>query len=75
MAFWDEEVVLAELEKGAERIYVKRVAKGGRTYIDIRTFWCDEEDEWRPSKKGIAIPVELARDVVAAIEKGLAIDS
>ncbi len=71
MAFWDSEEILAELDKGAERIFVKRVSKGNRTYIDIRTFWADDEDEWRPSKKGIAVPVELAQDVAAAIEKGL----
>lgn len=71
MSFWDHEIVLAELDKGTERIYVKRVVKGSRTYIDIRTFWADDEDEWRPSKKGIAIPVELAEEVAEAIRKGL----
>lgn len=72
MAFWDSEEVLAELDKGSERIFVKKVAKGARQYIDVRTFWLDDSDEWRPSKKGIAIPVDLAKEVAEAITKGLA---
>lgn len=72
MAFWDSEDILAEIDKGTERIFVKRVTKGERAYIDVRTFWLDDSDEWRPSKKGIAIPVDLAEDVAAAIQKGLA---
>lgn len=71
MSFWDSEVQLAELDKGTEKIFVKRVAKGSRSYIDIRTFWLDDSDEWRPSKKGIAVPIELAKEVAEAILKGL----
>lgn len=70
MSFWDSEEVLAEVDKGEERIYVKRVTKGTRTYIDVRTFWLDDTDEWRPSKKGIAIPIELASRIAEAIEEG-----
>lgn len=71
MSFWDSEVPLAELDKGSEKIFVKRVTKGNRTYIDIRTFWLDDDDEWKPSKKGIAVPIELAKDVAEAMLKGL----
>jgi len=72
MSFWDSETPLAEFEKGSEKIFVKRVTKGSRTYIDIRTFWLDEEsDEWRPSKKGIAVPIDLAKGVAEAMLKGL----
>jgi len=71
MAFWDSETVLAEIDKGEEKIFVKKVTKGNRSYIDVRTFWLDEDDEWKPSKKGIAIPLELAGEVVEAIQKGL----
>lgn len=70
MAFWDSEEVLAEVEKGDERIFVKRVSKGSRTYIDVRTFWLDDDDEWKPSKKGIAIPIELAEEIAEAIHQG-----
>ena len=70
MAFWDREEVLDEVEKGEERIFIKRVSKGSRTYIDVRTFWLDDDDEWRPSKKGIAIPIELADRVAEAIQRG-----
>ncbi len=71
MSFWDSEVLLGEFDKGSEKIFVKRVSKGSRTYIDIRTFWLDDSDEWRPSKKGIAVPIELAKDVAEAMLKDL----
>lgn len=71
MSFWDSEVQLGEFDKGTEKIFVKKVAKGSRTYIDIRTFWLDDSDEWRPSKKGIAVPIELAKEVAEAMLKGL----
>lgn len=71
MAFWDREEVLAELDKGEEKIFVKRVSKGSKSYIDVRTFWLDDDDEWKPSKKGIAIPIDLASEVAEAIQKGL----
>lgn len=72
MSFWDSEEQLAEFDKGSEKILVKRVTKGNRAYIDIRTFWLDEnDDEWKPSKKGIAVPMELAKGVAEAILKGL----
>lgn len=71
MSFWDSEQVLAEVDKGTEKIFVKRVTKSGRSYIDVRTFWLGDDDEWKPSKKGIAIPLELANDVAEAIKAGL----
>ena len=70
MSFWDSEELLAELDKGSEKIIVKKVTKGNRTYVDVRTFWLDDDEEWRPSKKGIAIPVELAKEVAEAVLKG-----
>ena len=51
MAFWDSEEVLAEVEKGDERIFVKRVSEGSRTYIDVRTFWLDDDDEWETEQE------------------------
>lgn len=74
MAFWDSEESLAEVDKGPEKIFVKRVRKGERTYIDIRTFWSDDSGEWRPSKKGIAIPIELAPQIAEAVQKGVSAD-
>lgn len=71
MSFWDSELQLAEFDKGSEKILVKRVTKGSRSYIDVRTFWLDDNDEWRPSKKGIAVPIELAKGVAEAMLQGL----
>lgn len=58
--FWDKEEVFGKIVKNSrEEIYVKKVEKKGKQYLDIRVFWYDgESDEFRPSQKGVAIPFE-----------------
>jgi len=40
----------------------------GKTYLDIRVFYRDEEGEWKPTKKGITI----APDLLPELEKAVA---
>ena len=39
----------------------------GKTYLDIRVFYRDEEGEWKPTKKGIT----LAPDLLPELEKAV----
>ena len=52
-----------------------RVSKNefkGYTFIDIRRYYQDEDtEEWRPTKKGVALPLEIAKQVAEAIQKEL----
>jgi Transcriptional Coactivator p15 (PC4). len=68
--FWDEEVMLGKFVKNSrEEIHIKRVKKNGREYIDIRTFWYDaKSDEFRPSQKGLAIPMEFVGELINILE-------
>jgi len=68
-----------EIEAGEERL-IRVIDKGlggqvrirlsrfrERDYVDIRNFYEAEEGEWRPTRKGIAIPVEMFDDLMDAL--------
>lgn len=69
-SFWDQEELLGKFVKNSrEEIHIKRVSKNTRSYIDIRTFWFDSNnDEFRPSQKGVAIPVEFVGELKSILE-------
>lgn len=68
--FWDTEELLGKFVKNSrEEIHIKKVAKNTREYIDIRTFWYDsKEDDFKPSQKGVAIPVEFAGELKSILD-------
>lgn len=68
--FWDSEELLGKFVKNSrEEIHIKRVTKNTRQYVDIRTFWFDSNsDEFRPSQKGVAIPVEFIGELRTLLE-------
>jgi hypothetical protein len=69
--FWDSEELLGKFVKNSrEEIHVKKVSKNSRSYVDIRTFWFDSKsNEFRPSQKGIAIPLEFLGELESILEK------
>ena len=69
--FWDSEELLGKFVKNSrEEIHIKKVAKNTKSYIDIRVFWYDSNaDEFRPSQKGVAIPLEFAEELISVLKK------
>lgn len=69
--FWDNEELIGKIEKNQrEEIQIKKVSKGGREYIDIRTFWFDgNDDTFKPSQKGLAIPMERISELKEIINE------
>jgi len=65
----DEHVVkLIDKELGG-KIYIRLSRFCERDYLDIRNFYEAEEDEWRPTRKGIDIPVELYGELMVALKE------
>jgi hypothetical protein len=65
----DEELVRV-IDKGpGGRIHVRLSRFRDRDYLDIRNFYEAEEGEWKPTRKGIAIPVELYGELIAALKE------
>ena len=64
-----DEVLVRAIDKGlGSRIYVRLSRFRDRDYLDIRNFYETEDGEWKPTRKGIAVPVELYDELVGAIE-------
>ncbi len=53
-----------------ERIEVRAAEYQGHQFVDVRTYWrSGDEDEWRPSKKGVTLRPELVGELIAALKK------
>ncbi len=68
--FWDSEELLGKFVKNSrEEIHIKKVTKNTKAYVDIRTFWFDSNsDEFRPSQKGVAIPLEFVGELRSVLD-------
>ncbi|NLE25733.1 MAG: transcriptional coactivator p15 [Clostridiaceae bacterium] len=68
--FWDSEELISKFVKNSrEEIQIKKVSKNSKSYVDIRTFWYDSKsDEYRPSQKGVAIPLEFVGELKSALD-------
>lgn len=65
-----EERLVRAIERGpGQQIHIRLTTFRGREYFDLRNFYLDENDEWRPTKKGIAVPVELFDELISALEE------
>ncbi|MGQ9477860.1 MAG: transcriptional coactivator p15/PC4 family protein [Candidatus Bipolaricaulia bacterium] len=65
-----EERLIKAFDRGAgQQLQVRLVTFRGREYLDLRNFYLDENDEWKPTRKGIAIPLELYDDLMAALNE------
>ncbi len=53
-----------------ERIEVRACEYQGHPYIDIRTYWrSGEEEDWKPSKKGVTLRPALVAELIALLQK------
>jgi hypothetical protein len=65
-----EERLIKAIERGpGQQIHVRLTKFRGRDYFDLRNFYLDENEEWKPTKKGIAVPVELYDELKTALEE------
>lgn len=67
MTIIGEAVVLPRSE--TEKIWVSLSEFRGFVGLDIRIYYDAGEADWRPTKKGVRISLELKDQLIAAIEK------
>ena len=66
----NNEQVVKMIDKGlGGRVYVRLSRFRERDYLDIRNFYETDDGEWKPTRKGIAIPVELYGELMAALKE------
>lgn len=64
-----DEVLVKAIDKGlGGRIHIRLSKFRDRDYLDIRNFYETDDGEWKPTRKGIAVPVDLYDELM----KGLA---
>jgi len=65
-----EPTVVADIEKpNGEVVRVQLKEFKGKEYLDIRTHYYADEDELRPTKKGISLSTDLFTELKEAILK------
>ncbi len=63
-----DEVLIRAIDKGlGSRIHVRLSRFRERDYLDIRNFYETDDGEWKPTRKGIAIPVEFYDELIDAL--------
>jgi hypothetical protein len=60
--------VFVEKREG-ERIRIGFNEYEGREYIDIRQQYQTEEEEWRPTKKGVTLPADKLDELKEAVAR------
>jgi hypothetical protein len=63
-----DEVLVRAIDKGlGSRIHVRLSRFRERDYLDIRNFYETDDGEWKPTRKGVAIPVEFYDELIDAL--------
>lgn len=66
----DERVIIDKGAGGADRIEVSTSELRGKTFLDVRNYYRDKETgEYKPTPKGISVPIHLSKSVWRAIKK------
>ncbi len=69
-----DEVLVSAIDKGlGNRIHIRISRFKDRDYLDIRNYYEDDAGEWKPTRKGIAVPVEVYDDVMESLTAAKAV--
>lgn len=56
-----------DIPNGKMLLRIKHTFYAGKPYVDVRMMFKDDSGEWKPTKKGIAIPVDIAEEASTAV--------
>lgn len=54
---------------GKTRIVLKLSDFRGKKYLDIRKWYEDDEGEWKPTRKGLTLPLENVPELVKELQR------
>jgi hypothetical protein len=61
---------IASIQKNAmEKIKIVITEYHGHTFVDCRVYFEDDQGEWRPTKKGIALNDDIIDQVIQGLQK------
>jgi len=63
-----EEILVSAIDKSlGNRIHIRISQFKDRDYLDIRNYYEDDAGEWKPTRKGVAVPVEFYDELMAGL--------
>jgi hypothetical protein len=62
-------MVIGEIQKGTDKIMVTVKEFKGKTYVDIRTFFENDQGEMMPTKKGVSLTPENLDDILNLLQQ------
>ena len=69
-----DEVLVSAIDKSlGNRIHIRISRFKDRDYLDIRNYYEDDAGEWKPTRKGIAVPVEFYDEVMQSLTAAKAV--
>ena len=60
---------IGEIQKGKDKIIVTVKEFKGKQYIDLRTYFENDQGEWIPTKKGISLTPDNLDDMIGFLQK------
>ena len=67
-----DDIVIAEIEKSkSETLRIRLAEFHDYHFLDLRVFYTKDDGELAPTKKGVAIPLVKAADVIEGLNAGL----
>ena len=68
------EKIIAELERTeTEKLVIQAKGFKGHQYIDFRIYYLADEDQWRPTQKGVTVAPKLWEDFKKGVEEAEAL--
>ena len=61
-------MVIGEIQKGTDKIMVTVKEIKGKTYVDIRTYFENDQGEMVPTKKGVSLTPDNVDDMLRFLE-------
>ena len=63
------EKIIAELERSeTEKLVIQSKDFKGHQYIDFRIYYLADEEEWRPTQKGVTVAPKVWEDFKKAVQ-------
>ncbi|HEY3275398.1 MAG TPA: transcriptional coactivator p15/PC4 family protein [Syntrophorhabdaceae bacterium] len=62
-------MIIGEVQKGTDKIMVTVKEFKGKTYVDIRTFFENDQGEMVPTKKGVSLTPENLDDILTLLQE------
>jgi hypothetical protein len=62
-------MVIGEIQKGTDKIMVTVKEFKGKTYVDIRTYFENDQGEMMPTKKGVSLTPENVDDILKLLQE------